>query len=184
MRDGFEEVTSLDADTAVTLGGIDKKTGKANPTEIEGYYLGAKQVPSTMAKSGFTPLHILMTSEGNVGVWGKAHLNKLLSNVNPGQYVAIEFAGMKKVKNFPPSYSYRVGVRKGDIIDVASAAASVSEESSGADYVEEDLYEDSNTAAEEVAAAYSSKAPKATTPPSASAQAKARALLGAANRKS
>lgn len=188
MRDGFEEVTSLDADTTVTIGGVDKKTGKNNPAEIEGYYLGAKQVPSTMSKSGFTPLHILLTSDGNVGVWGKSSLNRLLANVTAGQYVAIEFAGMKKIKNFPPMYNYRVGVRKGDTIDVSSLnTASEATGSGGDDFTESDLFgdDDSNAITEVETPVFPTKiARPAAAPPTASAQAKARALLGAASRKS
>lgn len=176
MKNEFEEVASLDCDTTLTIGGVNKTTGKANPTEIEGYYLGVKKVPSTMAKSGFSLLHILMTSEGNVGVWGKTGLNRKLDVVAPGQYVAVEFSGMKKIKNFPPMYTYRVGIKKGDTIDVASASNNVSNEDSdyASDVESNDLYEEASNEVESFQPPVQRAAP---IPPSAAAQAKARALL-------
>lgn len=181
MKDGFEEVSSLDCEVAITLGGTDKKTGKANATELEGYYLGAKQVPSAYAKSGTSPLHIFLTPNGNVGVWGKSRLNKKLATVTPGQYAAVEFTGMKTLKGFPPLYDYKVGVRKGDVIDVASVQAEASDVGQDDEGLEDaDIYSDNAPSA---ATAHATVA-RTASPPTASQQARARAMLSGTSRKS
>ena len=39
---GFQELNGLDADVTISLGGVNRKTGKPNPVKVEGYYLGKK----------------------------------------------------------------------------------------------------------------------------------------------
>lgn len=95
----FKTVQSLDADVTVSLGGFNKRTGKANPKTIEGYFLGTKKTVSKKSKSGFADLHILQTSQGNVGVWGKTDMDRKMRSVTPGVMVRITHAGMQPTLN-------------------------------------------------------------------------------------
>ena len=85
----FKEITDLNADTTISLGGVNKKTGKANPTKVEGYYLGLRTVEDRKAKSGVSYIYILQTPKGNLGVWGKTDLNTKMRSAIPGQMVRI-----------------------------------------------------------------------------------------------
>jgi hypothetical protein len=116
---GFQEVADLDASVSYALGGRNKKTGKPNPSSIEGYFLGTRQVPSTKSKTGFCALHFFQTAEGNVGVWGKTDLDKKLTGVPAGVMTRVKFTGMQETKN-NPMFKYSVAIDKSNTIDVAS----------------------------------------------------------------
>lgn len=115
----FKTVVALDADTTISLGGVNKKTGKKNPTSAEGYYLGSRQVPSTKSKSGFDTLHFLQTPKGNLGVWGKTDLNKKLATVTPGNMIRMSFSKMVPTKN-GDMYSFTVEFDAENSIDVSN----------------------------------------------------------------
>lgn len=126
----FKEVQSLDADNTTALGGFNKKTGKKNPTNAEGYYLGTRQVDSPRSKSGKSALHFLQTPKGNLGVWGKTDLDRKLSNVPAGTMVRITQSGTVPTPN-GDMYKFKVEVDPDNTIEVAapeSAAFSGSEE--------------------------------------------------------
>jgi hypothetical protein len=131
---GFQEVVSLDCDKAIQLGGSDKKTRKPNPTSIEGYYVGSKQIPSAKNKSGFTKLHVFQTGNGSVGVWGKTDLDTKLAGVASGTMTRVTYTGMKPTKN-NPMYVYKVEVDSDNTIDTSALEASSSDY---AEYGDED----------------------------------------------
>lgn len=88
----FQKVASLEADNTISLGKKDKATGKAFPTQAEGYYLGNRTVST---KLGPSTLHILQTAKGNLGVWGGTDMNRKLNQVQAGTMVRITAAGKK-----------------------------------------------------------------------------------------
>lgn len=117
---GFKERTSLDADTTTAIGGQNKKTGKKNPSTIEGYYLGSREVESKKSKNGKASIHFLQTSKGNVGVWGKTDLDRKISGVEPGAMVRITHTGMQATPN-GEMYKYKVEVDEDNTVEVSAA---------------------------------------------------------------
>lgn len=113
----FKEVTSLDADNTIALGGSNRKTGKANPQSAEGYYLGTRKIESKKAKTGFAAIHFLQTPEGNLGIWGKTDLDRKLSGVSPGTMVRLSFDKMVPTPN-GEMYKYKVEVDDSNTIVV------------------------------------------------------------------
>lgn len=144
----FTEVMDLDASVTVSLGGRDKKTGRANPTQVEGYFLGSKQVTSKRAKTGYSYLHILQTPEGNLGVWGKTDLDRKLRSVSAGTMIRVTQNGMKPTPN-GDMYTYKVeqdqsntievnfGTTANNIIPVTASESSSDEGSDDSDLFEE-----------------------------------------------
>lgn len=120
----FKQVASLDADVSYALGGINKKTGKPNPTKVEGYYLGTRQVESKMSKTGFANIHFIQTSKGNVGIWGKTDLDRKIKQVTLGYMVRITQSGMQTIPGKKPMYKYVVESDDENTIEVAAPEAS------------------------------------------------------------
>ncbi len=172
----FKEVISLDCDNAIQLGGTNKKTGKANPTKLEGFYLGSKEVPSKKAKTGFSKLHAFQTPKGTIGVWGKTDLDSKLATVTLGFMTRVSYTGMKETKN-NPMYVYKVEVDSDSSIEVGATAVfdneSASDDSAsvGDDAAYADDGDDTDPGAEE---AQPDEAPPArATPPRHAAKAPA-----------
>lgn len=111
-------ITKIDPSTekTVQLGGKNSE-GRPNPTSIEGYYLGAKNVETTY---GPGKLHVFQTKDGNVGVWGKSNSNRLLTSDLVGQMVLLTFTGMSKPpKGKRPAYLFKVQHDPSNVIDTA-----------------------------------------------------------------
>lgn len=119
---GFKEVNSLDADVTVAIGGRNKKTNKENPTSAEGYYLGSKKVASAKSKTGFAYIHILQTPKGNLGVWGKADMDRKVTTVTPGTMIRITHTGMQATPN-GDMYKFKIEQDDTNTIDVGGLAA-------------------------------------------------------------
>lgn len=173
---GFKPILDLDCDTAIALGGFNKKSRSENPTVIEGYFLGSKVVDSPKSKDGKAKLHIFQTADGNVGVWGKTDLDRKMLSVSPGSMTRAAFAGMAPSKN-GEMYKYRVEQDSENTIDVVTAPKNVPVEALDA---EEDSYDEDSLdeeAAEEIPATrpVAPKVPAKT--PSSEQQAKIQALL-------
>jgi hypothetical protein len=134
---GFQEVQTLDADKTITIGGKDKKTGKTNPKELEGYFLGSRTVQGN-GKYANKPstLYFLQTKDGNTGVWGKTDLNRKLSGVVPGTMIKIVYQGMVSVPN-GEMHKYKVFQDKNNTIDVSEI--STAGEETGSDESENDI---------------------------------------------
>lgn len=120
---GYQSVTDLDTDKVIALGGINKETKKANPTKIEGYYLGYRLVDG---KRGQSKLHVFQTNAGNVGVWGKTNLDSKLATITKGTMVLATFKGMKPTKN-GDMYTYDVKFDPDLTIDVSELEAAAAE---------------------------------------------------------
>lgn len=134
---GFTEVADLDCNVTTAIGGVDKKSGKKNPTTITGFFIGSREVPSKKSKTGFAWLHVLQTEKGNVGVWGKTNLDQKMRAVKPGQLCKIDFVGMVETQN-NPMYKYKVAVDPAKYIEVATAD---NNESAGAEATGAEQYE-------------------------------------------
>lgn len=123
----YKKKIELKADDAISLGGINSKTGEKNPISVEGHYLGAKTTPDTGYGEG--KLHIFSTARGTVGVWGKSHLNRLLTSDHVGQMCLVTFTGMsipKKGKR--PAYQYELQYDAENTIDVSGITVETSDE--------------------------------------------------------
>lgn len=140
----YKTVNSLDADVTITIGGQDKKTGKKNPTSVEGFYLGSREV-ETQSKYGNGPsvLYFFQTEKGNVGVWGKTDLKKKLAAGKLGLMTLVTYAGMKPTPR-GDMHTYKVEQDPDVSIDVSDLNALASTGSGG----EED-YNDGGDADEE-----------------------------------
>jgi hypothetical protein len=182
---GFKEVSSLDADNTTALGGVNKKTGRANPKTAEGYYLGTRKVESKMSLSGEASIHFLQTSKGNLGIWGKTDLDRKIQTVVPGQMIRITQTSMQAVPGKKDMYKFKVEVDAENTIEVEGLN---SNDSQSDDNFEEDVpdqgtyEEETDVDAEEeqldeapVTRAARPAAPTAT--PDAARQAKVQALL-------
>ncbi len=108
---------SLDADVTYALGKRNKQTGKTDPEQAEGYYLGKREVEGS--KFGKSNLHFLKTPKGNVGVWGKSDMDKKLASVTPGTMVRISTNGTRETK-FGTQHLFKVEVDNENVIEVAN----------------------------------------------------------------
>lgn len=117
----FETLPDLDCETTTALGGVNKETGKANPKQAEGYFLGTKLNKSTKSKDGLSRLHILQTPKGNLGVWGKTDLDRKMLAVTPGTMIRITQTHSIETKN-GDMYKFQVEVDAENTITVAVPA--------------------------------------------------------------
>lgn len=148
----LEEVVSLEADVTLSLGKLNKKTGKTDPKTVEGYYLGSRKVTTT--KYGDSLIHFFKTAKGNVGVWGTGDLNRKLQNIRVGTMAKAEFVGMKDTPR-GEMRSFKVFQDKNNTIEVeinVSAPVEYADEDTATSYDEasgEDendrAYEDEDT---------------------------------------
>lgn len=181
----FEEIRSLDCDTTISLGGVNKKTNKKNPTQIEGYYLGSRTVADQKKKSGISYIHVLQTKDGNVGVWGKTNLDNKMKSVTPGFMIRITQSGMQATPN-GDMYLYKVEVDKENTVDVAGFNADASNDESADDYEaeEETGLDEDEAPADEVPVSRPSNAQRPTAQaPDAARQAKVQAMLAGKGRR-
>lgn len=150
----YKEIVSLDADTTIALGGRNKKTGKANPTEAEGYYLGSRRVSSPKSKNGFAYIHFLQTATGTLGVWGKTDLDRKVLDIVPGTMTLLAFDKMVPTPN-GEMYKFKVAVDKDNTTDVSTLVSGSSDagvDASGENQDDSDV-EDYDADAESLAAA-------------------------------
>lgn len=187
----FKEVHDLDCDTTTALGGVNRTTGKPNPTKMEGYFIGSKQTPSKKSKSGIALLHIIQTERGNVGVWGKTDLDRKIAAATVGCMIRITQSGKVATPN-GDMYKFKVEIDTENTIEVnfpkaAAPAEAAEEETCDAgetggspayddEVVEEDLFEEA-PAVDVVLPSRPVARQAAAVAPSAAAQAKVQALL-------
>src|ERR1700749_4858405 len=129
----FKEINDLSCDVTISLGGSNRKTGKVNPTKIEGYYLGARTVADNKKKSGVSYIYAFQTPKGNVGVWGKTDLDNKMKSAPLGAMLRVTQNGMPNTPN-GEMYVYKVEVDAANTIQVDAAAPSTSEEDSSDSY--------------------------------------------------
>lgn len=142
----YKTVNDLSADTTVSIGGVNRKTGKKNPTSVEGYYLGSREVADNKKKSGVSYIYFFQTAQGNVGVWGKTDMDRKLKTVTVGQMVRVSFDKMVKTPN-GDMYKYNVEFDEKNTIEVAGANANDSDAGS---YASEDDDEESEESDEDI----------------------------------
>ena len=172
---GFTEVQDLGCDVAITLGGINKKTNKKNPTQIEGYFLGSRDIASKFSKTGFAKMHVLQTPDGNVGVYGKTDLDRKMLSVAPGVCVRVTQSGSVPTNKGNDMLKFKVEVDAENTIDVNLVTAYANAEQPD-DSEETDL--DSHDSALDETPAARTVAPARPAPtPSSERQAKVQALL-------
>lgn len=156
----YERVTDLSCDTVVKLGGVDDKTKKANPTELEGYYLGFRTVTTT---NGESKIHVFQTPSGNLGTWGSKDLNDKLQQVKPGAMSLVNFTGKKKLQGGKTLNTFSVQQDKENVLDVSGfSAASESYQDSEVDNNSDDdtVDDDAEQTAALIAAERAAKAAK------------------------
>ncbi len=180
----FNKKIKLDSNgDAITIGGINKKTKKANPKSVEGYYLGFRNVETDL---GTSKLHFFQTEDGNVAVWGKTDMNNQLSDNDLGVMTRITHTGSKpsgKGKN--PMITYDVEVDKENSIEVDGTAlqlgsdqdAGEEEAPSDEPYDEGEPEEEEAPVAEEAPPSRPRAPQRAAQPPSSAQQAKVQKLL-------
>lgn len=122
----FKEVQTLDAAVTIALGGRNRATGKENPSSIEGYYLGRREVASRKSKTGLCFIHYFQTPKGNVGVWGKTDLDRKLGTVPVGAMTRAAHVGMQATPN-GDMYKFKVEVDTDNKVEVAPFEATESE---------------------------------------------------------
>lgn len=185
-----KKVIDLNADKTIKFGNPQRQPGALpKGSTFEGYYIGAKQVTTSMGPS---TLHVFQTDKGNVGIWGSAQLNAKLSSLH-GMKTFIKFVNEVKVpkgtmKNFEVEYDdedtidvggSQVNFRQGGDEPEETSMEASSEES----YEDEEAIEEEAEEAPEPAPA-PKKAPTASVTqkpraaaPSAEQQARVQALL-------
>ena len=147
----YKTVTDLSTDITISLGGTNRKTGKKNPTSIEGYYLGRREVPDTKKNSGVSYIYTFQTPKGNVGVWGKTDLDRKMQGVNPGTMVRASFDKMVPTSK-GEMYKFKVEVDADNTVEVVGStetASSWSEDSSSDNQYTGSSSSDLDTAEEE-----------------------------------
>ena len=77
----------------VKLGGVDKTTGKKNPTELEGYYLRVEGRPNKYNKDKPQNFYVFQTKEGEVGLYGKAGLDREMKKAVAGRMTKVIHTG-------------------------------------------------------------------------------------------
>lgn len=126
----YKTVNDLSADTTIALGGFNKKTRQDNSTQVEGYYLGNRQVD---VKGEPATLHFFQTSKGNVAVWGKTDTNRKLGSAQVGAMTKVTFDKLVPTGKGKEMYKYIVAQDAADTIEV-----SVSNGDSSSSYAEDD----------------------------------------------
>lgn len=101
------EKVGMFTENNIKLGGINKKTGKPNPTTLEGYYKGTKEVKNEVFE-GVSQIHVFKTKAGDVGVWGAANLNYQIKDCQKGVSTLIKFMGTKPSKKGSPMQVFEV----------------------------------------------------------------------------
>lgn len=175
----FKEVLDLECDTAFGLGGTDKKSGKKNPTQVEGYFIGSKEIPDKFSKTGTGYLHVFQTEKGKVGVFGKTDSNRKMKGVAPGTMTRISFTGTIPTK-FGDMAKFKVETDESNTIDVDLASATTTpannytEDASDSDDVNAD-----DEPLDEPTLPRPSRPAQAAQAPDAARQARVQALLSA-----
>lgn len=175
----FQQVADLDCEgEPLRLGGKDKKTGKANPTTIQGYYIGSK---THETKFGPGKLHIFQTETGNVGVWGKTDMDSKLATVMAGALTRVTFTGSVPSNKGNDKLKFKVEVDTLDMIDVGTAGNTEAQGDNG-DLTSDDSGDDTDldsdpAPADEVVPARARPPRQAVAAPTATRQAEVQALL-------
>lgn len=135
---GYKQVNDLSADLTISLGGRNKKTGKNNPTQVEGYYLGSRSVADNKKKSGISYIYFFKTKTGNIGVWGKTDIDRKMGSVTPGVMTRVTHTGMVDTPN-GEMYKYSVEFDEDNTIEVVGSESVEEEAVSSVEEREDEL---------------------------------------------
>jgi len=128
----YEEISDIET---VTLGGVNKKTGEHNPTEIEGYLVGKEQRQNKFNPGTPQNYYIFKTQHGLQGVYAKAGINSALKNAVMGRMTRLVATGeeLDTGKGFPMKV-FKAAQDKANTIEVDSVdlSPSHSDEDDGA----------------------------------------------------
>ncbi len=86
----YEEIGSVDV---VVLGGVDKTTGRKNPTELEGYLVEIQQRPNKFNPNQPQNFYVFQTQAGLKGVYAKAGINSVLKGAQLGAMTKLVATG-------------------------------------------------------------------------------------------
>lgn len=78
---------------SIQLGGVNTKTGKKNPTQLEGYYIGYEKRPNKFNPDKPKNFYKFQTAEGDVGIYASAGLDKVLESATLGVMTKIVATG-------------------------------------------------------------------------------------------
>ena len=138
----YEKINDLSTDTVFKLGGMDNKTGKPCPKQIEGFYLGSRPVQTS---GGPAVIHVFQTSKGNEGIWGTKKLNDNLTRNIVGCMVNVVYKGKKKLTGGKTQHEYDMFVDRSVrtvVEDVGSTDTGYEDDYTGSSY--EDNGEDTD----------------------------------------
>ncbi len=155
----------------VSLGGINKKTGKKNPTELEGYYIGSEPRPNKFNLAIPKNFYKFQTQAGLVGLYASAGIDQTMKSAVVGRMTKIVATGETlDTGKGNPMKVYEVMQDRTNNIDVDSSWAAPTTDA--AEETEESF-------GEPEAASYAppSPPPRAATVPSADRQARINAML-------
>lgn len=108
-----KEVVRVEADTLVTLGKINKVTGKPYLKQLEGYLIGHTALTGLHIKDAV--VWFIKTNKGNVGLYGRIDLNRKLQLVTAGTYVRITSIGLNEQGTI---YLYKVEYDSANTIEL------------------------------------------------------------------
>ena len=166
----------------IKLGGIDQKTGKKNPTEIEGYYLGFEQRPNKFNPTKPQHFYKFQTSDGLVGVYGtSAGLVRAMRNAVEGRMTKLVDTGETlDTGKGNPMRVFKAWQDKNNTIDPASIA--LSDEVTAGNYEDPTDEDSEEESLDEVTPARATRPAIPVSTPSSSSQARVQALLGKSKR--
>lgn len=160
----------LDDIRPVVLGGVDKKTGKKNPTQLEGYYLRVESRPNKFNPDKPQNFYVFQTAEGQVGIYGKAGIDREMKKATLGVMTLVKDTGqVLDTGKGNPMKVFQIAQDKANVLDADSLAASNVAPQSDEDYASQaddelseiDVEDDETPPARPVAPKVPLKAPSA-----------------------
>lgn len=170
----YEEVQDFTPSTTINVGGDDRKTGKKNPLELEGYYVGQETL--TGGKFGPSTRYLFKTPKGVVGVWKRGNMGRLFDKVALGTMVTVLFTGMVEKPGKNPSYGYKMKQDSTNTIKI-DAGLGRGKFDNGTPDETQDSYDTGNDADEELDNDYEEETPVRAAPPKSASQARVQELL-------
>jgi len=163
----------LNETQVISLGGVSQKTGKKNPTELEGYYLGSELRPNKFNPDKPKNFYKFQTASGEVGIYASAGLDKIMQGARVGLMTKVTDTGKTRdVGKGNPMKIFSVAQDKTNVIDVGGSNTITPN-----DYSDDEIFDDEDGSTDEVAP-IRARAPLTTTNvPGVDAQANLRAKL-------
>ncbi len=121
----YEKLEGLSSDNTYALGKVNAKTGKTI-NQVEGYYLGARTVPTS---AGDSVLHYFQTPNGNDAIWGSKTLNDTLTKNVVGFMILVKYLGKVKRPGGKTQHTYDIGIDRSNQIEVSSSPSGFGDDS-------------------------------------------------------